>query len=394
VARAWIEDRAEHAEYIAALAAAKAAGRKCRMGRWRVRWFDPGGAERAKSFERKPDAERHRNEVETRLGDGSYRDPAAGKVKFEEVAESWIAAQAHLKRSSRNRYREVLDVYVLPQWGGHAVNRIDFEDIAAWIGTVIKEPGAKGRPLGTSQVRAVHRVMHMALGWAVKSKRIAVNPATGVPLPRIAPSDHIYLDHVQVEQLAAAAGEYRVVILFLAYTGLRFGEASALRVGRVNLEARRARVVEAYGDDDGELYLDTPKDHEVRSVGLPPFLAIELKPFVYGRDPDELLFTAPRGGPLRAHNFRSRVFAPTVKDAKLDALNLTPHKLRHTAASLSIASGADVKVVQTMLGHKTATMTLDTYGHLWPDRLDEVSDRLDTKRAEALARADTKKGHR
>jgi integrase len=54
-----------------------------------------------------------------------------------------------------------------------------------------------------------------------------------------------------------------------------------------------------------------------------------------------------------------------------------PHELRHTAASLAIASGADVKVVQLMLGHKTATMTLDLYGHLFPDRLDELADRFD-----------------
>lgn len=54
-----------------------------------------------------------------------------------------------------------------------------------------------------------------------------------------------------------------------------------------------------------------------------------------------------------------------------------PHELRHTAASLAIASGADVKVVQLMLGHKTATMTLDLYGHLFPDKLDELADRLD-----------------
>ncbi|MGP4091501.1 tyrosine-type recombinase/integrase, partial [Streptomyces sp. KR55] len=70
-----------------------------------------------------------------------------------------------------------------------------------------------------------------------------------------------------------------------------------------------------------------------------------------------------------------------VKAAGLAAMGVTPHKLRHTAASLSIASGADVKVVQTMLGHKSAAMTLDTYGHLFPDRLDEVADRLDRERA-------------
>jgi hypothetical protein len=78
---------------------------------------------------------------------------------------------------------------------------------------------------------------------------------------------------------------------------------------------------------------------------------------------------------LRASNFRRDVFTPAAKRAGL--AGLVPHELRHTAASLAIASGADVKVVQRMLGHKSATMTLDLYGHLFEDRLDEVADALD-----------------
>ena len=63
--------------------------------------------------------------------------------------------------------------------------------------------------------------------------------------------------------------------------------------------------------------------------------------------------------------------------ASIGMPGLHPHELRHTAASLAIASGADVKVVQTMLGHASAAMTLDQYGHLFGDRLDEVADAMD-----------------
>lgn len=75
---------------------------------------------------------------------------------------------------------------------------------------------------------------------------------------------------------------------------------------------------------------------------------------------------------------------PAVEAAKLKVQGLTPHKLRHTAASLAIAVGADVKVIQLMLGHADASMTLNVYGHLWPDRLDEVADVLDIRRTAAL----------
>jgi integrase len=215
----------------------------------------------------------------------------------------------------------------------------------------------------------------------VRAKRIAANPAAGVPLPKTPPHDHVYLTHAQVDRLAEAAGGYRLLLLLLTYTGLRWGEVSAVTVGAVDTTARRLAVRQAYKKTREGLVLGMPKTHERRKVPILRSLAHELETVVKDRAPHELLFTAPGDGPLYGDNFRSRVFNRAVKGAGLDGLGVTPHKLRHTAASLSIASGADVKVVQTMLGHKSAAMTLDTYGHLFPDRLDEVADRLDRERA-------------
>ena len=75
-------------------------------------------------------------------------------------------------------------------------------------------------------------------------------------------------------------------------------------------------------------------------------------------------------------NWRRRVFDPALRAAGLG--ELTPHELRHTAASLSLAAGANVKAVQRMLGHASAAMTLDVYSGLFDDDLDAVADRLDT----------------
>ncbi|MGR3939639.1 tyrosine-type recombinase/integrase [Streptomyces sp. BRA346] len=308
-------------------------------------------------------------------------------MKFAEVAESWLAAQVHLKLSTRNRYRGVLDVHVIPKWGNTRLDRIRFEDVSEWLAEMLSGEAAGGRKLSARSVRKAYVVLSRVLGFAVKSRRLAFNPAVGVELPKAAPADHVYLDDMQVEALAEAAGAYRVFILLLAYTGVRWGEGSALKVGRVDLDACRAHIVEAYVEDNGKLYLDSPKNHERRSVPIPRFLVEELKPYVEGRGENELLFTAPQDGPLRARNFRQRFFAPAVAKAGLGHLKLTPHKLRHTAASLAIASGADVNVVQTMLGHKSATLTLDTYGHLFPDRLDEVSKKMHNRRTKQLAKA-------
>jgi integrase len=77
----------------------------------------------------------------------------------------------------------------------------------------------------------------------------------------------------------------------------------------------------------------------------------------------------------RARHFRRRHFDPAASAVGL--ARLVPHELRHTAASLAISAGASIKGVQAMLGHASATLTLDRYGHLFPNELDAVADRLD-----------------
>ncbi|WP_246144764.1 tyrosine-type recombinase/integrase [Actinacidiphila oryziradicis] len=145
--------------------------------------------------------------------------------------------------------------------------------------------GHWGRKLSARSVRKAYVVLSRVLGFAVKAHRLAFNPAAGVPLPKAAPAEHVYLDELQVEALAKATGQYGLFIRLLAYTGLRWGEATALRVGRVDLDARRAHIVEAYANDNGKLYLDTPKNHERRSVPLPKFLVDDLTSHITHRGP-------------------------------------------------------------------------------------------------------------
>lgn len=104
---------------------------------------------------------------------------------------------------------------------------------------------------GTPEI--VHRVLTMVLGWAVETDRIARNPASSLPAASPAGGRHTFLTHAEVEALAVAAGRSRVLILFLANTGLRFGGISALRVGDVDLAARRVAVNRAWaGQNTGE----------------------------------------------------------------------------------------------------------------------------------------------
>lgn len=393
MARVWIEDRANHADYQAAVEKwqlAKREGSKRQApGRWRVRWYGPDNKPKALTFQKLPQAEAEVHAITARLDKGSYRDPKSGKAAVKIVAEEWFASKRKIGRTTRHDYRELLDNYVIPQWGDWQVAAIQWEDVSAWLTELCTKPGKSGRILGPQRVIKTYRVFSMVMKHAVFSKRISTSPCHDHDLPRPDDEDeHVYLTYDQLERLALAAGEYRLLVLTLGYCGIRWAEASAVKVGRLLVPKRRIRIVQNYTDVKGELALGPVKNHEKRSVPLPRSFADELGGLAHGRRADDLLFTAPEGGPLRYSNFRARIFDPAVKEAGLDGMGVTPHKLRHTAASLAIAAGADVKVVQTMLGHKDASMTLNVYGHLFPDRLDEVADALDAGRMVALALAD------
>jgi integrase len=400
MARAWIYDRTKDAAYRAAVAKAKAA-KRTPPARWLVRYYDPAGKQKsAGTFAKKPDAEKRQAEIEASLHEGTYRNPHDGKVTLSDMAEKWLSTRTDIKRSTWWKYRGLLDAHVLPRWGDLPLTAIHTEDIAVWVAELQKSREEGGANLGASQTRRAHGVLSMVLNWCVP-RRLSVNPAKGVPLPKSSEAEHVYLDHLQVEALATAAGSLRTkydqvaasahnnraLILLLAYTGLRWNEAAALRVGRVDLSGRRIRVVTAFAEVKGELIEQPPKTGKSRTVPVPPSLVAELRPFVKGRPDDALVFTTKRGACLRLRNWRNREFGNAVAAAGLDGLGLTPHKLRHTAASLAIAAGADVKVVQAMLGHATATMTLDRYGHLFPDRLDEVAEAMDAARVKAALQA-------
>ncbi|MFB7162061.1 tyrosine-type recombinase/integrase [Streptomyces sp. NPDC056242] len=391
--RVWIEDRANHADYQQAVekwqAAKKQGGKRQAPGRWRVRWYGPDNKPKALTFQKLPQAEAEVHAITARLDKGSYRDPKSGKAAVKIVAEEWFSSKRKIGRTTRHDYRELLDNYVIPKWGDWQVAAIQWEDVSAWLTELCTKPGKSGRMLGPQRVIKTYRVFSMVMKHAVFSKRISTSPCHDHDLPRPDDEDeHVYLTYDQLERLALAAGEYRLLVLTLGYCGIRWAEASAIKVGRLLVPKRRIRIVQNYTDVRGELALGPVKNHEKRSVPLPRSFADELGSLARARRADDLLFSAPEGGPLRYANFRARVFDPAVREAGLDGMGVTPHKLRHTAASLAIAAGADVKVVQTMLGHKDAAMTLNVYGHLFPDRLDEVADALDAGRKVALALSD------
>jgi integrase len=205
-----------------------------------------------------------------------------------------------------------------------------------------------------------------------------------VKLPRRVRKEHVYLSHTQVDKLAEASGSNALVVRILSYTGLRWGELAGLHIGDVDLFRRRLTVNRTASLVGGYIEVGSPKDYERRSVPFPPFLANALTKQCSGKPPSSILFPDRAGGYRRTPTVHDSSWYDSAKLASGLPASLTIHDLRHTAASLAISAGANVKAVQHMLGHASAAMTLDTYADLFPDDLDDVSIALDKARTASV----------
>ncbi|SHW82998.1 phage integrase [Mycobacteroides abscessus subsp. abscessus] len=331
------------------------------------------GKQHARRFKSEREAKAWLEQVTSDKVMGTFVEPGRSKVPLRTVAEAWLENPSW-KASTRARNESAVRAYILPKWGSKPLNAIEFEMVQKWV-------VALSNDLSANTVKKIVGVLHGILELAVKTRRIANNPVKGVALPKGSLAPRRYLTPDQVEALAEAADEHSLIVYVLAYCGLRFGELAGLRVEDVDLMRRRFRIEHSVTEVNGKLDHSSPKDHQRRSVPFPAFLDEEIRALVAGRDLGESLFTSPKGGVLRVRNVRRSWFDVAAKTAGLDGL--TPHELRHTAASMAIAAGATPLGVQRMLGHEKASMTLDTYSDLFDRDLDDVAERLSNFRSRA-----------
>jgi integrase len=310
--------------------------------RWRARYVDDQGREHAKAFIRKADAQSWLdNEITAKLAAGTYVAQNSGRVSVEAVYASWSASQAHLAPKTAATQRSLWRKHVRPQWGTVSVVDVKTSTVRAWVAKMVADE------VGVPTVANAFGLLRQVLGAAVEDHRIPRNPCDGVKLPKSAHPDRGYLSHSQVAALAAAVGSHPEVIRFLAYTGLRWGEMAALRVQDFDMLRRRVNISRSVSEC-GWLVWSTPKTGERRSVPFPSSLSDELAALMVGKGREDLVFTGMRGAVLRGGNYRNRYFNAAVqKCQKADETfpDITPHDLRHTAASLAVSAGANVKAV-------------------------------------------------
>lgn len=347
-----------------------------------------------RGFTRRRDAELRLAEVELGKAKGEYVNPADAREDLTSIARGWLRAREQtLKPSSYRVLQSSWRTHVKPTWGARRVGSVRHSEVQAWVTSLAAERSA-------TVVKRAHGLLASLLEVAVEDRRVSRNVARGVKLPRKVSKRKPYLTHVQVQRLADASA-HPTLVLFLAYTGLRWGEATALRVRHVDALRRRVSVEENAVLVDGVIHTGTPKTHESRSVPYPAFLSLAIAKLCEGKGRDQLLFgdgimhllppNSAAGWFAGAVARAQAADEAAVAEAKARQLpepavmpRVTPHDLRHTAASLAISSGANVKAVQRMLGHASAAMTLDTYADLFDDDLDDVATALDDARAAAV----------
>lgn len=182
--------------------------------------------------------------------------------------------------------------------------------------------------------------------------------ALNVPTPNHSAKSKGFLTRAQVELLATVPFEKRLdvtgrIIRFASLTGLRIGELVALR--HANLALGKSAVIVDLEDTKTKKHKRrVPLVGEARGL-----IVTDIGP----------LFPAARGGPWGKQNFYNRQFLPALRaaqEADPSFPTITFHDLRHTFASWMIQTGVHPKVLQTLLGHSSIEITMDTYGHLFP----------------------------
>lgn len=346
-------------------------------GRWEARYQDRTGKTHYRYLRTKGEAAAFLATVEADILRGDWMDPTRGQRTLGEWADEWMAGKHNIRPRTRDLYEMLLRVHILPTFGATPVAAITTEDVDAWVAMLMADP-SRGR---TAASRAL-RLMASILGEAVKRRYIRFNPCDNARKPEEPPRREARaITPAQVADLADAVGrrypQYRTLVLLAAYSGLRWGEATGLSVGHVDLLRATVRV-DRQLHKDGRL--DEPKSRAGRrTVKVPRWLADLLAETIAGRQPNgdlpehhrDLVFLNGDGRPLMGSNFNRREWRPGVLDAlPPDLAEFRFHDLRHTAVAIAIDSARRIgeplnaKSLQERMGHSSIVMTLDRYGHL------------------------------
>lgn len=366
-----------------------------RRGKYVVDWRDGAGVRHWKTFDKKVDADAHRDKVGP---EARHRltptVPATSTVK--EYADHWkrLIGQT-VKARTLDRYAEILDLHILPRFSQTRMRDLDRGRIKLFLAEKLNGG------LHKHTVRNIQAVLRTMLNAAIEDGLIASNPAAKLgrvlklTVSKATTQEEIKAmtkaqRHLFLNTAAQKAARYYPLFFILAGTGMRLGEALALQSEDLDLASKTIRITRAFSEDGS---LDTPKSGHGRTVDMSQSLADTLAAHELTRKRDKLkykwaelppwLFVTKKGTPLDPANVR-RAMQSVLKEAKLP-LHFTPHCLRHTYASILLADGVSPVYVQEQLGHATIELTVSTYGRWLKKKAPGALDRLDSTQVRYVA---------
>jgi len=360
-------------------------------------------------------------------------DSGADKPKVPTLAEyaaTWVQSLSGIEGQSRQRYRRLLALHILPWFGEAAIDdtaAINPLTIGTWIneleaGTPAPADDVPRDELGPKSIRNVHGVLFAVLQSAVDAEPPlrATNPCRKTRLPKLedgeGDEEMVFLTMPEFDTIVAVMKADAVALArLLVATGLRYSEATALQVRDLDLmaEAPRLSVRRAWKkQEDGTWDYGPPKTpRSRRNVALAASTVRLLLPLIVGKRPKDLVFVGPNGGRWVHQTFYTQRWRPAVYKAvrcerhraldlakgvgargyrELTSEHIVPcgcagvvekvpriHDLRHTHVAMLIATKAPLPAIQRRLGHESIKTTIDRYGHLMPELEGEMVAALD-----------------
>jgi integrase len=333
----------------------------------------------------KKDAQRYLTEKLQEIDLGTFVEPSV--VTVGEYLDKWLmaAAKPRLTELTFQHYEDLLRRYVRPTLGNAKLGNVRPLDIQTLYS------GMQGGGLSARVVRYTHAVLNSALKQAVKWRLMPQNPAAMVDLPRVERKEMQALTPAEASRFLAAAATDRFKALFnlALITGMRPSEYLGLQWPDISFEAGTVTVQRTLTwTHRGTYYFgETKTNHSRRNIPLPVPLLSLLKEHKRGQAEERLkagaayqnqnlVFCGREGQPIMPHNLIVRHFKPILKEANLPK-TVRLYDLRHTCATLLLASNENPKVVSERLGHASITLTLDTYSHVLPTMQQAASDKLE-----------------
>jgi integrase len=301
------------------------------------------------TFARKSDAVRYLSLVESQIARGEWTDPARAKIRLGDYAERWVDERPGLRPRTVELYRWLLRRHVIPWLGAIPLGKIDTPLVREWRAKLLAE--------GVSPTMAAkaYRLLRAVLMTAVNEDRIIPrNPCQVRGADREHANERPVVSVAEVLALADVVPDrYRALILLTTFGSLRFGEVSALERRDVDLDAGTVEVRRAFIEMRGTGLVPGPPKSRAgkRTIAIPPSVVQAVRVHLAEHSgPGSLVFTGPKGAPLRRGNFNKLVrWKESV--AKLGLDGLTFHDLRHTGNVLAARSGVSTRDLMARMGH-------------------------------------------